>query len=189
MSAVDRPPREAVAATAGSAPWLLLPARLIIRPMPSSSDGIARLPRSVIARQLARMRAALRHGNLDAALAVGQDPWSAADLMVRASALSSFAMQTRLAASLEQLVDAAELLPVSRYIRTRTVLTHRESLLALASRLRELAPVEVAVAARLSKLVWDQASPAYQAGDPGPLFAEVIARSVHVLRDERSEPR
>src|SRR5881409_2794889 len=28
MSAVDRPPRKAVAATAGSAPWLLLPARL-----------------------------------------------------------------------------------------------------------------------------------------------------------------
>jgi len=155
--------------------------------MPSFSDGIARLPHSVMARQLTRLRAGLRHGKLDAALAAGQDPWSAADLMVRASALSSPAMRTRLAASLEQLVDAAELLPVSRYIRTGTVLTHRESLLALASRLRERAPVEVAVVARLSKLAWDQASPAYQAGDPAPLFAEVIARSVHVLRDERSE--
>ena len=48
---------------------------------------------------------------------------------------------------------------------------------------------KVAVAARLSKLVWDQASPAYQAGDPASLFAEVIARSVHVLRDGHSEPR
>ena len=109
--------------------------------------------------------------------------------MLRASALTSLSMQTRLAASLEGLIDAAELQPVSLHIRTRTVLSHRESLLALASRLRELAPVEVAVAARLSKLVWDQASPAYHIGDSASHFAEVIARSVHVLREEHSEPR
>ena len=49
-----------------------------------------------MARQLTRIRAGLRHGKLDAALAAGQDPWSAGDLMLRASALSSLAMQTRL---------------------------------------------------------------------------------------------
>ena len=117
---------------AGTTPWRALRGLLIIPPMPTSSYGIARLPRSALARQLTRIRAGLRHGKLDAALAAGQDPWSAGDLMLRASALSSLPMQTRLAASLEGLVDAAELQPVSPpFVRTRTVLSHRESLLAL----------------------------------------------------------
>jgi len=157
--------------------------------MPSRSDGVARLPSSPLGRQLARIRAGVRRGTLDAALAAGDDPWSAADLMLRASALSSLSMQTRLAASLESLVGAAELQRVSPHIRTRTVLMHRTLLLELASRLRELAPVEVSVAASLSKLVWDQASPAYHAGDPALQFAEVMAQCRHILRDEYHEPR
>jgi hypothetical protein len=155
--------------------------------MPSPSTGVARLPRGVLGRQLARVHAGLRHNKLDAALADGQDPWSSGVLMLRASALGSLSTRTRLAGSLEALVDGAELRSVPPHIRAGTVLVHRESLLALASRLRELAPVEVAVVARLSKLAWDQASPAYESGDSAALFAEVIARSLHVLRDEQRQ--
>jgi hypothetical protein len=102
--------------------------------------------------------------------------------MSRAAELSSLSTRTRLATSLEALVDFAELQPVSPLIRSRIVLLHREALLDLASRLRDMPPVEVAVVARIATLVWNQESPAFQAGDPPSRFSEAIASCIHVLR-------
>lgn len=104
--------------------------------------------------------------------------------MRRAAELSSLSTRTRLAASLEALVDFAALQPVSPFIRSRVVLLHRQALLDFASRLRELPPVEVAVVARLAVLVWNQGSPAFQAGDPPSRFSEAIASCIHVLRSK-----
>jgi hypothetical protein len=146
----------------------------------SSVSG--RFPNSALGRGLARVRARAQRAKLDAALADGQDPWSSGDIMSRAAELSSLSTRTRLAASLEALVDFAELRPVSPLIRSRVVLLHREALLDLASRLREMPPVEVAVVARLAILVWNQGSPAFQAGSPPSRFGEAIASCIHVLR-------
>jgi hypothetical protein len=129
-----------------------------------------------------RVRARAQRAKFDAALADGQDPWSSGAIMSRAAELSSLSTRTRLATSLEALVHFAELQPVSPLIRSRIVLLHREALLDLALRLRDLPPVEVAVVARLAMLVWDQASPAFQAGDPPSLFSEAVADCVHVLQ-------
>jgi hypothetical protein len=111
--------------------------------------------------------------------------------MSRAAELSSLSTRTRLATSLEALVDFAELQPVSPLIRSRIVLWHREALLDLASRLRDMPPVEVAAVARLATLVWNQESPAFQAGGPPSRFSEAIASCIHVLRSDpqmRSSP-
>jgi hypothetical protein len=131
-----------------------------------------------------RVRARAQRAKLDAALADGQDPWSSAAIMSRATELSSLSTRTRLATSLEALVDFAELQPVSPLIRSRIVLAHREALLDLASRLRDMPPVELAVVARLATLVWNQESPAFQAGDPPSRFSEAIASCIHVLRSD-----
>jgi hypothetical protein len=85
--------------------------------------------------------------------------------------LPRFRRGARLAALREALVGFAELQPVSALVRSRTVLMHRGPLLELAARLLQLAPVEIAVVARLAMLVWDQASPAYRAADPASEFA------------------
>jgi hypothetical protein len=152
---------------------------------PASQSGVTgRLPGSALDRGLARVRARAQHAKLDAALAEGQDPWSSGDIMRRAAELSSHSSRTRLAASLEALVNLAQLQPVSPLIRSRIVLLHREALLDLASRLRDMPPVEVAVVARLATLVWNWESAAFQAGDPPSRFSEAIASCIHVLRSD-----
>ena len=147
---------------------------------PSRVSG--RLSHSALGRGLARVRARAQRAKLDAALADGQDPWSSVAIMRRAAELSSLSTRTRLATSLEALVTFAELQPVSPFIRSRIVLLHREALLDLASRLRDMPPVELAVVARLATLVWNQESPAFQDGDPPSRFSEAVASCIHVLR-------
>jgi hypothetical protein len=150
---------------------------------PASPSGVSgRLPRNALSRGLVRVRARAQRAKLDAALADGQDPWSSGAIMSRAAELSSLSTRTRLATSLEALVDFAELQPGSPLIRSCIVLLHREALLDLASRLRDMPPFEVKVVARLATLVWNQESPAFHAGDPPPRFSEVIASCIHVLR-------
>jgi hypothetical protein len=121
------------------------------------------------------MRSRSRRARLDAALAGGQDPWSSSDLRERAAQLGSLATRRKLAASLEALVTFAELQPTSPLVRSSVVLDHREALLDIAARLRDLPPVDVAVVARLAILVWDRASPAFASGGPPALFGEAIA--------------
>jgi hypothetical protein len=152
-------------------------------------DHVGRLPSTALRRQATRTRVCLFHRRLDAALAAGQDPWDTGDLMMRASELCAPSTRARVASALEALVQLAESESLSRLVRARAVLTHREPLLALAARLSEPAPVEVAVVARLATLAWDQRSPAYRVGAPPRALAEVVGRCVHVLRDAHRRTR
>jgi hypothetical protein len=61
------------------------------------------------------------------------------------------------------------------------VLAQRESLLALAERLGQPAPLEVAVVAQLAVLVSDPGSPAYVGGREPAGLAELTARCAHAL--------
>jgi hypothetical protein len=153
-------------------------------------DAVARFPRRRLTRQAVRLRARLRRRRLDAALAAGADPWSAADLMLRASRLSSRPVRQETAAALEALVLFAEhnrrVLPSSQkrvfapclQIRCEVVREQRETLLALAARLREPEPVSVAVAATLAWLAQDASSPVFVGGTPPTGMAETTARCV-----------
>ena len=150
--------------------------------------SVARFPRWVLTRHAARLRARMRRRRLDAALAVGADPWSAADLMLRASRLSSLPGRQEIAAELEALVLFAEhnraVMPCSQprplspclRIRCGVVLDQRDRLLELAARLREPPPMAVAVVATLAWLARDEASPVYVGGNPPAGVAVAVAR-------------
>ena len=148
-------------------------------------DAVARFPRRAPTRHVVRLRAALRRERLDASLAAGADPWSAADLMLRASRLSSLRGRQEIAAALEELVTFAEQnRAVSPYVRIRSavVLEQRETLLELAAQLREPAPVSVAVVATLAWLALDDSSPAYVGGTPPAGLIETATRCGSALR-------
>lgn len=150
-----------------------------------SMPGVARLPRRWAARRRAGIRARLRRAQLDLALARGADPWSAAELMVRASRLGSLSERRRLADGLLTLVSLAEhQRRSSRYVgvRRQAVLEQRESLLALAARLAEPAPVDVPVVAQIAMLLSDPLSPVYEGGTNPQGLAEVTVRCMHCLR-------
>jgi hypothetical protein len=150
--------------------------------------AVARFPRRHLGRQLVKLRARLRRRGLDAALAAGADPWSAADLMLRASQLSSLPARQATAAALEALVTFAQhnraVMPSSQNrplspclrIRCAVVLEQRDTLLELAARLRQPAPVSVAVLATLAWLARDESSPVYVGGNPPAALAETAAR-------------
>jgi hypothetical protein len=155
---------------------------------------VARFPRWALSRDAARLRARLRRRQLDAALAGGADPWSAADLMLRASRLSSWPGRQEIAAELETLVGLAErnraVMPSSQprplspclRIRCAVVLEQRERLLELAGRLREPEPMNVAVVATLAWLARDEASPVYEGGNPPAGVAATATRCGRVMR-------
>jgi hypothetical protein len=151
--------------------------------------GIPLLPRSVAGRRLVSIRARLRRPQLDAALAQGADPWSAPELIVRASQLGSLSERRKVAAGLHALVAvAAHRRRVSPFlaVRYRVVLEQREPLIALAESLFQPAPVKVAVVAQLALLLSDSSSPVYTGGsDPGSL-AEVTARCLHGVSEGRA---
>ena len=130
---------------------------------------VARVPRRALTRRVVGLWAHVRRRRLDAALAAGADPWSAADLMLRASRLGSFAERREIAAALEELLAHAEQdRAVSPRLRIRrgVVLEQRDTLLELAARLRDPAPVSVAVVATLAWLARDESSPVYIVGRP-----------------------
>lgn len=143
----------------------------------ASVAGISLLPRSVVGRRLASIRTRLRRSQLDAALAQRADPWSAPELMVRASQLGSLSERRKLAAGLLTLVAlAAHQRRASPFltVRHRVVLEQREAFAALADRVFQPAPVDIAVVAQLALLLSDSSSPVYAGGrDPGSL-AEVL---------------
>ena len=155
---------------------------------------VAHFPRWVLTRHAARLRVRLRSRRLDAALAGGADPWSAGDLMLRASRLCSWPARQEIAAELETLVALAErnraVVPSSQprplspclRIRREVVLEQRERLLALAARLRDPEPMNVVVVATLSWLARDEASPVYEGGNPPAGVAATAARCGCVMR-------
>jgi hypothetical protein len=101
--------------------------------------------------------------------------------MVRAAQLVSLLQRRNVAAELVALVALAEhrLPPTSyRRVRHRVVLEQRDSLLALAERLGQPAPLDVAVVAQLTLLLSDASSPAYVGGRHPSGLPEVVARCV-----------
>jgi hypothetical protein len=155
----------------------------------ASSAGISLLPRSVAGRRLVSIRAYRRRRQLDAALAQGADPWSAPELMVRASRLGSLSERRKVAAGLHALVAVATRRKQGSpfvAVRHRVVLEQRESLIALAECLFQPAPIQVAVVAQLALLLSDSSSPAYAGGrDPGSL-ADVTTRCLHSVLDDEA---
>jgi hypothetical protein len=150
--------------------------------------AVGRFPRRVLTRQAVKLRAGLRRRRLDTALAGGADPWGAADLMLRASRLSSLPGRREIAAALEALIVLAEQdRAVSPYlrIRRRVVLDQRETLLELAAELREPEPVSVAVVATLAWLARDGASPVYVGGNDPAGVAGTAAVCGSALRRDR----
>jgi hypothetical protein len=126
----------------------------------------------------------LRRFQLDRALAQGVDPWSDAELMLRASRLGSLAERRRLAAGLVELVSVAEHQRRSSpyvSVRHKVVLEQREPLLALADRLGHPAPVAVPVVARIALLLSDPLSPVYQGGTHPHCLAETALRCLQAL--------
>jgi hypothetical protein len=146
--------------------------------------GVSSVPRSWAGRRRVGIRARLRRFQLDVALAHGTDPWSAADLLVRASRLSSLSERQKLSAGLLQLVSLAERRRRSSpYIgvRHRLVLEQRESFVVLAERLGQPEPVDVLVVAQVAVLLSDPSSPVYQGGKPPQELAEVTTRCLERL--------
>jgi hypothetical protein len=147
--------------------------------------GLPPLPRGMSLR-LARLRAVVRHRGLDIALAAGADPWSDGALLARAARLASWRERRKVAGGLLQLVAlATHGWPASsfRNVRHAAVLDQRESLLALADRLDQPAPMEIAVVARLALLISDRRSPVYVGGRDRASLAEVTATCAQALRE------
>ena len=136
--------------------------------------------------QLSRIRAVLRCRQLDSALAQGADPWSASELMIRASRLGSHSERRKVAAGLTLLLDGAASerheLPFVP-VRHELVLEHRESLRALAERLDRFEPVDVAVVAQLSLLLTDPTSPVYTGGGDPHRLADVTTRCLEAVAE------
>jgi hypothetical protein len=152
---------------------------------------VARLPRTPLGRRLVAVRAWLRRRALDERLAEGADAWSSPDLFMRARALASAGHRQRVAESLIGLVRLAERRgPVAPQLvlRDRAILAHRATLLALAARLCAEAPVDVAVVAQLTRLVDDDASPAYGGGRPERELAPIVARCARAVGDLPMSP-
>lgn len=152
---------------------------------PAMTAGLPPLP-SGMSLRLARVRAAVRHRRLDVALAAGADPWSNAALLARAERLGSWPERRRVAAGLAHLVAlATHGWPASsfRNVRQRAVLDQRESLFALADRLDQPAPMDIAVVAELALLVADPRSPVYVGGRNPAGLAELTARCAQTLRE------
>ena len=151
---------------------------------PAPSMTVARLPRNWTGWWRAGIRARLRRRQLDDALARGADPWSTAELMVRASRLSSLTERRMLSAGLLELVSIAERQRRSgphMGVRHQVVLEQRDSLLALAERLGQPAPVDVAVVAQIALLLSDPSSPVFQGGKRPQGLATVTARCLQSL--------
>ena len=142
-------------------------------------DEIGVLPRTALGWRVAHIRAVVRRRRLDAALADGADPWSAGELVVRAAQLASPAERRKVSTGLISLIDLAAFhRRRSSYLMVRhdLVLEHEEPLRALAERLTQSEPIDVAVVAQLELLLTDPASPVYTHGGDPHCLAEVTSR-------------
>lgn len=141
----------------------------------ASIDGVSHLPRSMVGRWLVGIRARRRRSQLDVALAQGADPWSTPELMARASRLGLRSDER----SRQDCTDwwrSPRFADGHRRSSGCVVLEQRDSLLALAERIFQPEPVEVAVIAQLALLLSDPSSPVYAGGrDPG-ILADVTNR-------------
>ena len=74
--------------------------------------------------------------------------------------------------------------PASAYLHIRhpVVLEERDSLLVLAERLHEPAPLDVGVVAELELLITDESSPVYVGGRHPSALAELTARCLRSVK-------
>jgi hypothetical protein len=130
------------------------------------------------------------------------DPWRSGELFVRAIQLNALEERRKLAEGLEELVTRAELgrqgrpyrrlrrgHPASPYptLRRRELLEQRDTLLALAARIRRPAPVPVSVVARLMLLLCEGSSPIFVGGRPVEELVATVDACVDALEQGFSE--
>jgi hypothetical protein len=152
-----------------------------------SIGGVSLLPRTVAGRGLVSIRVRRRRPHLDAALAQGADPWSTPELMARASRLGSRSERRKIAAGLHRLLALAtrhERESPFRMVRHEVVLEQRDALLALADRVYQPAPVNVAVIAQLALLLSDSSSPVYAGGRAPSTLVEVMTRCLDCVSED-----
>jgi hypothetical protein len=146
--------------------------------------GVASLPRGRVAWRAAGVRARLRRRKLDEALAGGAEPWTSSELVARARELTSPTTRHRLAGSIDALIVLAEhgrLNSPSVPIPRRAVLAKRDALAALATRLRDPAPVGVAGLARLAGLLCHGSIPLYDSAASDEAIRDAIAACLQLL--------
>jgi hypothetical protein len=120
----------------------------------------------------------LRRGSLDRSLAAGEDPAASPALSRRARQLTSRRNRAGLAASIRNLLDAAEEGPrgftAAVPIQRREILRERQLLLQLVENLEsqdELKPRGIAL---VERLITDGASPVYTSSPEGSLHGALV---------------
>lgn len=120
----------------------------------------------------------LRRGSLDRSLAAGADPAASPELARRARQLTSRRTRAGLAASIRNLLDAAERRPrgftSAVPIQRHDILRERQLMLQLAADLEsqdELKPRGIAL---VERLLIDGASPVYVDGPEGALHGALV---------------
>ena len=129
-----------------------------------------------------RVRARLQRSRLDTALAIGTDPWSSPELMLRAAQLTRAPERHRIATDLRVLVECANArrpVSMSLQLRDRVVLESQDALLALADRLGGVEPVRAMVVAQLEWVLWDPHSPVFVGGAHPAVLAQLVERCAH----------
>jgi hypothetical protein len=113
----------------------------------------------------------LRRGSLDRSLAAGEDPSASPELARRARQLTSPRFRSGLAASIRNLIDAAEEpvpgLAAAVPIRRREILSGRALLLELADDLASGDDLKPRGIALVERLLTDGDSPLYSQGSRG----------------------
>jgi hypothetical protein len=129
-----------------------------------------------------KLRVIRDRGRLDTALAEGVDPADDPVLSVRARALSTPRARRRLAATIGNLLDAAEEPPDAfgphgpqPPLQRESLLAARPELEALADRLVGMDAMPVQALALTALLVWDTASPVYMAREDATVIGWTLA--------------
>jgi hypothetical protein len=129
-----------------------------------------------------RVRVLRDRGRLDTALAEGVDPADDPVLSARARALSTPRARRRLAATIGNLLDAAEEPPDAfgphgpqPPLQRESILAARPELEALADRLAAAEAMPVQALALTALLVWDTASPIYTAREDATVVGWTLA--------------
>jgi hypothetical protein len=129
-----------------------------------------------------RLRLLTERGRLTSALAGGADPSHDPALVARAHALSAPRARRRLAATIGNLLDAAQEPPEAfgphgprPPLQRESILAARAELEALADQLAHPAAMPVQAVALAALLVWDSASPMYTLRDDATVIGWTLA--------------
>jgi hypothetical protein len=124
------------------------------------------------------LRVWLRKGSLDRSLAAGADPAASPQLARRARQLTSRRTRTGLAASIRNLLDAAEAPPrgfsSAVPIRRREILRERQMVLQIAAALESPDQLEPGGIALIERLLISGESPVYVEGGEGALHGALV---------------